>query len=63
MMHSHKKLDIDYLLKENRKLRLELKEATDLAVMHKEAVLRLSEKAGDNNQIIKTLCGILRRSR
>lgn len=62
-MNSHKKLDIDYLLKENRKLRLELKEATELGVMHKEAVLRLSEKAGDDNEIIKTLCGILRRSR
>ena len=58
-MNSHKKLDVDYLIKENRKLRLELKEALELGKMHKEAVAKLTDKAGNNNEIIKALSNML----
>lgn len=54
-MSTHKNLDVDYLVKENRKLRLELKEATSLGQMHKAALLKLSEKFGDSHQVIRTL--------
>jgi hypothetical protein len=41
-MSSHSQLDVEYLNKENRKLRLELKETIERCNSHKEAVLRLT---------------------
>lgn len=50
-----KNIDIDYLLKENRKLRMELKEENDMCQLHKQAVLDMSQQMGNTNQIIKIL--------
>ena len=44
MTGDHGRLDVEYLQKENRKLRLELKETTEMCLMHRDAVLSLTEK-------------------
>jgi hypothetical protein len=62
-MNNHGNLDVEYLQKENRKLRLELKEATTLGQLHKSALIKLSEKVGDSHQVVKTLTDILRSSK
>ena len=50
-------MDVDYLLKENRKLRMELKESRALAAQHRDAVVRLSE-GGEG--VVRVLSGLLR---
>ena len=50
--------DVEYLLKENRKLRMELKETKDLAAMHRDALLRVTE-GGEG--IVGVLAGLLRK--
>jgi len=55
MNAKHGNLDVDYLMKENRKLRMELKEACSLSELHKKAVINMSQKMGDTHQVIKTL--------
>lgn len=44
-----KNIDVDYLLKENRKIRMELKEANDMCRLHKQAVLDISQQLGNTN--------------
>ena len=63
MIGDHGKLDVEYLQKENRKLRLELKETTEMCQMHRDAVLSLTEKESSSNNTIKALCTIIRSSR
>lgn len=41
-MNHHNNLDVDYLLKENRKLRMELKETASLGLLHKQALVKMS---------------------
>ena len=62
-MNNHGNLDVAYLQKENRKLRLELKEATSIGQLHKAALVKLSEKIGDSHQVVRTLTDILRSSK
>ena len=38
---------MDYLMKENRKLRLELKEVKEMSKMHREAMLKITDKDAD----------------
>jgi len=61
-MIKHGTLDIEYLIKENRKLRLELKEAQALSQLHKEAVIKLSDKTANTHEVVKVLCNMLRHS-
>lgn len=58
-----KNIDIEYLLKENRKLRMEVKESNGMCQLHKQAVLDMSQQMGNNHQIIKILNEILRSSK
>ena len=62
-MNNHGNLDVAYLQKENRKLRLELKEATAIGQLHKTALVKLSEKVGDSHEVVRTLTDILRSSK
>lgn len=62
-MNNHGNLDVAFLQKENRKLRLELKEATAIGQLHKAALVKLSEKVGDSHQVVRTLTDILRSSK
>ncbi len=62
-MNNHGNLDVAFLQKENRKLRLELKEATTIGQLHKAALVKLSEKVGDSHQVVRTLTDILRSSK
>jgi len=56
-------LDVEYLMKENRKLRLELKEVKEMSKMHREAVLKMTDKGADVKDIVRSLADILRKSR
>jgi len=42
---------------------MELKEASTLAQLHKQAVIDMSQKMGETHQVVKTLTEIIRNSK
>lgn len=58
-MKQHEEIDKKFLFKENRQLRLELREAKEMNKLHKDAIYKLSQPHATTNQVISVLLELL----
>ena len=59
MKQQHDEIDKKFLFKENRKLRMELKEANEFNALHKDAIYKLSQPHIDSHVVISVLIDLL----
>lgn len=58
---NYQNLDRDYLIKENRKLRMELKESNNLKELHQQALIEMNQRYPDSH-VISTLIQIINQT-
>lgn len=61
-MKNHDEIDKKFLFKENRQLRIELKEVNEMNALHKDAIYKLSQPHINANQVISVLLELLSRN-
>lgn len=61
-MKHHEEIDKKFLYKENRQLRVELNEAKQVNLLHKDAIRKLSQPHINSNGVISILLSLLSQS-
>ena len=61
-MKHHEEIDKKFLFKENRQLRIELKEVKEMNKLHKDAIYKLSQPHINASQVISVLLELLSHS-